>query len=78
MGISAFDSASISSTDRPDFVAAAPSIEAVRSVRRWEVGDEPAGACVDGVRVDDSSTTPEAGDHGTAPHHGRTSSGEGP
>jgi len=29
------------------------TLEAVRSVKRWEVGDEPAGSCVDGVRVDD-------------------------
>ena len=28
----------------------------VRSVRRWEVGDEPAGACVDGVRVTDAES----------------------
>ena len=34
-------------------VAAVLTLEAVRSVKRWEVGDEPAGACVDGVRVDD-------------------------
>jgi len=34
-------------------VAAVLTLEAVRSVKRWEVGDEPAGSCVDGVRVDD-------------------------
>ena len=34
-------------------VAAVLTPEAVRSVKRWEVGDEPAGSCVDGVRVDD-------------------------
>ena len=27
--------------------------EAVRSVTRWQVGDEPAGTCADGVRLDD-------------------------
>jgi lycopene cyclase domain-containing protein len=30
------------------------TLEAVRAVKRWEVGDEPAGACVDGVRRDDA------------------------
>ena len=35
-------------------VAALLTLEAVRSVKRWEVGDEPAGACEDGVRRDDS------------------------
>lgn len=34
-------------------IAALLTLEAVRSVKRWEVGDEPAGSCVDGVRVDD-------------------------
>ena len=34
-------------------IAAVLTLEAVRSVKRWEVGDEPAGSCVDGVRVDD-------------------------
>jgi len=34
-------------------IAAVLTLEAVRSVTRWEVGDEPAGACVDGVRVED-------------------------
>ena len=34
-------------------IAALLTLEAVRSVKRWEVGDEPAGACVDGVRIDD-------------------------
>jgi lycopene cyclase domain-containing protein len=36
-------------------IAAVLTLEAVRSVKRWEVGDEPAGACVDGVRVDDEA-----------------------
>lgn len=35
-------------------VAAVLTLEAVRSVRRWPVGDEPDGSVVDGVRVDDS------------------------
>ena len=34
-------------------IAALLTLEAVRSVKRWEVGDEPAGSCADGVRVDD-------------------------
>ena len=34
-------------------IAALLTLEAVRSVKRWEVGDEPPGACVDGKRVDD-------------------------
>jgi lycopene cyclase domain-containing protein len=29
------------------------TLEAVRSVKRWEVGDEAPGECVDGVRVED-------------------------
>ena len=33
-------------------IAAVLTLEAVRSVKRWEVGDEPAGSCVDGVRID--------------------------
>ena len=35
-------------------IASILTLEAVRSVKRWEVGDEPAGACEDGVRRDDS------------------------
>jgi hypothetical protein len=35
-------------------LAAILTLEAVRSVKRWQVGDEQAGACVDGVRIDDS------------------------
>ena len=35
-------------------VAAVLTLEAVRSARRWPVGDEPPGSVVDGVRVDDS------------------------
>ena len=35
-------------------IASLLTLEAVRSVKRWEVGDEPAGACADGVRRDDS------------------------
>jgi lycopene cyclase domain-containing protein len=34
-------------------LAAVLTLEAVRSVKRWEVGDEPPGACADGLRVDD-------------------------
>jgi lycopene cyclase domain-containing protein len=34
-------------------VASLLTLEAVRSVRRWEVGDEAPGECVDGVRVSD-------------------------
>jgi len=37
-------------------VAAVLTLEAVRAVKRWEVGDEVPGACVDGVRVDDADT----------------------
>ena len=33
--------------------AAVLTLEAVRAVKRWEVGDEPPGTCVDGVRTDD-------------------------
>ena len=35
-------------------IAALLTLEAVRSVKRWEVGDEPPGYVVDGVRRDDS------------------------
>ena len=35
-------------------VASLLTLEAVRSVKRWEVGDEPAGTCENGVRIDDS------------------------
>jgi lycopene cyclase domain-containing protein len=35
-------------------IASLLTLEAVRSVTRWEVGDEPAGTCTDGVRLDDS------------------------
>jgi lycopene cyclase domain-containing protein len=34
-------------------IAAVLTLEAVRSVKRWEVGDEPADAVRDGVRVRD-------------------------
>jgi lycopene cyclase domain-containing protein len=34
-------------------IASLLTLEAVRSVKRWEVGDEAPGECVDGVRVDD-------------------------
>jgi len=34
-------------------VASLLTLEAVRSVKRWEVGDEAPGECVDGVRVGD-------------------------
>ena len=34
-------------------IAAILTLEAVRSVTRWEIGDEPQGECVDGVRVRD-------------------------
>lgn len=34
-------------------IAAILTLEAVRSVKRWEVGDEPSGAIVDGLRVND-------------------------
>lgn len=34
-------------------IASILTLEAVRSVKRWEVGDEPAGTVVDGVRVGD-------------------------
>ncbi len=35
-------------------IAALLTLEAVRSVKRWEVGDEPPGTVVDGVRRDDA------------------------
>jgi len=35
-------------------IAALLTLEAVRSVKRWEVGDEPPGSVVDGVRQDES------------------------
>ena len=35
-------------------VASLLTLEAVRSVKRWEVGDEAPGECVDGVRVHDA------------------------
>ena len=35
-------------------IAALLTLEAVRSVKRWEVGDEPPGSVVDGVRRDDA------------------------
>lgn len=35
-------------------LAALLTLEAVRSVKRWQVGDEPEGACEDGVRKDDA------------------------
>jgi len=34
-------------------IAAVLTLEAVRAVKRWEVGDEPPGTCSDGVRTDD-------------------------
>ncbi len=34
-------------------IAAILTLEAVRSVKRWEVGDESSGAIVDGLRVND-------------------------
>ena len=34
-------------------IASVLTLEAVRSTKRWEVGDEEAGTCVDGVRVID-------------------------
>jgi lycopene cyclase domain-containing protein len=34
-------------------IAGVLTLEAVRSVKRWEVGDEPEGAVRDGVRADD-------------------------
>ncbi len=34
-------------------IASLLTLEAVRSLKRWEVGDEPEGSCVDGVRIDD-------------------------
>ena len=35
-------------------LAALLTLEAVRSVKRWQVGDEPDGACEDGIRRDDA------------------------
>ena len=35
-------------------IASLLTLEAVRSVKRWEVGDEPVGACEDGLRRDDA------------------------
>jgi lycopene cyclase domain-containing protein len=37
-------------------IASLLTLEAVRSVKRWEVGDEVPGECVDGVRVDRGAT----------------------
>ena len=34
-------------------IASVLTLEAVRSVKRWEVGDEVPGTCVDGVRISD-------------------------
>lgn len=34
-------------------VAAILTLEAVRGVKRWAVGDEPPGTVVDGIRVED-------------------------
>ncbi|MCX6460798.1 MAG: lycopene cyclase domain-containing protein [Actinobacteria bacterium] len=34
-------------------IASVLTLEAVRSVKRWEVGDEVPGTCVNGVRVSD-------------------------
>ncbi|MEI2726722.1 MAG: lycopene cyclase domain-containing protein [Verrucomicrobiota bacterium] len=36
-------------------VCAVLSLEAVRAVKRWEVGDEAPGEVVDGVRVDEAA-----------------------
>jgi lycopene cyclase domain-containing protein len=36
-------------------LAALLTLEAVRSVKRWEVGDEPEGSVVDGVRTEDDA-----------------------
>jgi hypothetical protein len=44
-------------------VAAVLTLEAVRSVKRWEVGDEPADAVRDGVRVRDD----DGADRGATP-----------
>jgi lycopene cyclase domain-containing protein len=45
-------------------LASVLTLEAVRAVKRWEVGDEPAGSCVDGVRVEDGpgAQAPTRGD----------------
>jgi lycopene cyclase domain-containing protein len=42
-------------------IAAVLTLEAVRSVKRWEVGDEPADAVRDGVRVRDDDADERAG-----------------
>lgn len=39
-------------------IASLLTLEAVRSVKRWEVGDEPAGTCEGGRRIDDSDGAP--------------------
>ena len=39
-------------------IASLLTLEAVRSVTRWQVGDEPAGTCADGLRLDDSDGAP--------------------
>jgi lycopene cyclase domain-containing protein len=36
-------------------IAGVLTLEAVRAVKRWEVGDEPPGAVVDGVRREDEA-----------------------
>ena len=38
-------------------IASILTLEAVRSVKRWEVGDEPPGTVVDGVRVSDEDAS---------------------
>ena len=38
-------------------IASILTLEAVRSVKRWEVGDEPPGAVVDGVRMSDEDAS---------------------
>jgi lycopene cyclase domain-containing protein len=34
-------------------IAAVLTLEAVRGVKRWQVGDEPPGTVVDGIRLED-------------------------
>ena len=38
-------------------IASVLTLEAVRAVKRWEVGDEPPGTCVDGVRREPDDAT---------------------
>ena len=48
-------------------IAAVLTLEAVRGVRRWQVGDEPPGTVVDGVRVRDTPPASSAAERPGTP-----------